>query len=200
MKVVGLTGGISCGKSTISRILKSLGANIIDADKIAHDLAQIGEPLYTAYLEHFGDDIILENKKLNRRAIAIRIYNEPAEREWVNNTAHPLIQKRGEEEISRYGKMGEKSVVLDAPLLFEIGWEKYADVIWVAYVPREMQIKRLKKRDRLGRANAEKRLNAQMPIEEKRKLADVVISNEGTLEDLQKEVSRVWSEFCQSLE
>lgn len=200
MKVIGLTGGISCGKSAISRILKSLGANVIDTDEIAHNLAKIGEPLYIEYLSHFGYDILLENKELNRRAIAIKIYNEPKEREWINSIAHPLIKSKVEEEISRYKEMGEKAVVLDVPLLFEIGWEKCVDIVWVAYIPRELQIKRLKKRDRLGRANAEKRLNAQMPIEEKKKLADIVISNEGTLEDLQKEVSRVWSEFCQSLE
>ena len=200
MKILGLTGGISCGKSTIARMLKELGANIIDTDKIAHELAEIGEPLYLAYLEHFGEDILLEDKKLNRREIAIRIYNDPNEREWINSVAHPIIRQRVEEEISRLKETGAKSAVLDAPLLFEVGWQNYADVIWVAYVNRQLQIKRLKKRDRIGRANAEKRLNAQMPIEEKKKLADVVICNENGLEELRQEVSKAWSEFCQSLD
>lgn len=200
MKVLGLTGGIACGKSTIARMLKEMGANVIDADKIAHELAEPGEPLYNAYLEHFGEEILLEDKSLNRREIAIRIYNDPMEREWIDNAAHPIIQRKVEEEIERFREMGEKAVVIDVPLLFETGWQKYADVVWVAYVNRELQIKRLKKRDRIGRANAEKRLNAQMPIEEKKKLADVVICNENTLEDLNKEVSEAWLEFLKSAE
>ena len=195
MRVLGLTGGIASGKTTVSNILKKLGANVIDTDAIAHELAEIDKPLWLAYTAHFGDDILLPDRTLNRKLIAKRIFEDLKEREWIDNTAHPIIYKRVKDDIVRLAASGEKAVVLDVPLLFETNFQKLVDVVWVVYVSRETQMRRLMERDNVDRLAAEARLNAQMPLEEKRKLADFVIYNEATTESLEKAVNKAWMEF-----
>ncbi|MBP3723046.1 MAG: dephospho-CoA kinase [Selenomonadaceae bacterium] len=200
MKILGLTGGIATGKSAVSRMLQKLGANIIDTDIIAHNLAEIGEPLYTAYVEHFGEGVKLENGELNRAEIAKRIYENEEERKWINSVAHPLIQAKVEEEISRLKDLGETNAVIEVPLLFEIGWQKFADVVWVVYVSKETQCERLQMRDHIDEAAALAKINAQMPIDEKKELADVVINNEYHYYKVKNEVKKAWRKFLKPTE
>ncbi|MBR3622523.1 MAG: dephospho-CoA kinase [Selenomonadaceae bacterium] len=195
MKVLGLTGGIASGKTAVANILINLGANIIDTDAIAHKLAEIDQPLWKAYASHFGKDILLSDGNLNRRKIADCIFKNPQEREWIDRTAHPLIREYVEAEIARLTAIGEKNAVLDVPLLFETNFQDLVDVTWVVYVSREIQISRLMKRDNVDRIAAEARLRAQMSLDEKKKLADFVIYNEGSLENLEKAVKAAWTEF-----
>lgn len=200
MKILGLTGGIATGKSAVSKILSKLGANVIDTDIIAHKLAEIGEPLYNAYIEHFGEGVKLEDGELNRAEVARRIYDNEKEREWINSVAHPLIKERVDAEISRLQEAGETSVVVEVPLLFEIGWQKYADVVWVVHVSKETQLKRLQMRDNIDEAAALARINAQMPIDEKKELADVVINNENHYYKVKNEVKKAWRKFLKPTE
>ncbi|MBO6178325.1 MAG: dephospho-CoA kinase [Selenomonadaceae bacterium] len=195
MKVLGLTGGIASGKTAAANILIQLGANVIDTDKIAHELAKIDMPLWNAYVAHFGKDILMPDKNLDRRKIADSIFNDPKEREWIDNTAHPLIRECVEAEFARLKKKGERAAVLDAPLLFETNFRDLADYIWVVYVSKETQLSRLMQRDNVDKTAAEARLKAQMPLDEKKRLADFAICNEGSLEDLKKAVKTAWTEF-----
>lgn len=200
MKILGLTGGIATGKSAVSRMLRKLGANVIDTDVIAHNLAETGEPLYTAYVKHFGESVKLENGELNRAEIARRIYENPKEREWINSVAHPLIKERVDAEISKLKEAGETNAVIEVPLLYEIGWQKYADIVWVVYVPKETQQERLQRRDNIDEAAAIARINAQMPIDEKKELADVVINNENHYFKVKNEVKKAWRKFLKPTE
>ena len=192
MKILALTGGIASGKSTVSGKLRELGAFIIDADKIARDLAEPGQPLWNAYVEHFGKNVLLEDGTLDRRAIGRRVFQEKKEKEWIDRVSHPMVREILEHELA-YGKETGRSVaVLDVPLLFESGWDSLADFIWVVYVPPQVQIARLMNRDACDEAAAMDRIHAQWSLEEKKRLADVVIDNSGTWKKTEKQVESAW--------
>ena len=192
MKIIGLTGGIACGKSSVSAILKQKGAAVIDADKISHSLAEPGGMLYEMYVQHFGKDV-LQDGVLDRGKIADIIYTDPKEKEWIDSKSHPVIACEMAKQLN--AAMAESSapaVILDVPLLFESGWQKYADVVWTVAAKRDGQIERIIKRDGLSREEAEKRIDAQMPLDEKCRLADIVINNDGTEAELRQEVDSLW--------
>ena len=192
MKIIGLTGGIACGKSSVSAILKQKGAAVIDADKISHSLAEPGGMLYEMYVQHFGKDV-LQDGVLDRRKIADIIYTDPKEKEWIDSKSHPVIACEMAKQLN--AAMAESSapaVILDVPLLFESGWQKYSDVVWTVAAKRDVQIERIIKRDGLSREEAEKRIDAQMPLDEKCRLADIVINNDGTEAELRQEVDSLW--------
>ena len=192
MKIIGLTGGIACGKSSVSAILKQKGAAVIDADKISHSLAEPGGMLYEMYVQHFGKDV-LQDGVLDRGKIADIIYTYPKEKEWIDSKSHPVIACEMAKQLN--AAMAESSapaVILDVPLLFESGWQKYSDVVWTVAAKRDVQIERIIKRDGLSREEAEKRIDAQMPLDEKCRLADIVINNDGTEAELRQEVDSLW--------
>ncbi len=192
MKILALTGGIASGKSTVSRKLRGLGAFLIDADKIARDLAEPGQPLWNAYTLHFGREILLPDGTLDRKAISSRVFREKKEKEWIDRVAHPMVKETMEDELA-YGKATGRSVaVLDVPLLFEAGWEILADSVWVVYVPPRVQMSRLMARDACDEAGALSRIRAQWSLEEKKRRADVVIDNSGTWKDTEKQVETAW--------
>ena len=141
-KVIGLTGGIASGKSTVSGMLKSLGACIIDADAIAHQLSEPGESIYRAYLEHFGAQVINHEGRLDRRAVAERVFACPQEKQWMDGTAAPLILAEVKRQLSEAVKAETPAVVLDVPLLFEAGWDALAEESWLVVCPSEL-IRRL---------------------------------------------------------
>ena len=187
-KIIGLTGGIACGKSTVSSILKSLGAKIIDADKMAHELMQPKQPLYNAYVAHWGDQVLTPNTTLDRRAIGTIVFHDEAERAWLDKTAHPILEAELQRRLHSFRKKGTQIIVLDVPLLFESGWDKYADEIWVASIPADLQVERLMARNHLTETEARARIAAQMPLAEKCARADIVLDNSGTREHLLEQV------------
>ena len=180
MKRIGLTGGIASGKSTASAILRGWGACIIDADAIAHGLMEPGGPLYEAYCAHFGTGVILPDGKLDRRRIGRIAFADPAEKRWLDETAHPEIRRAIEQELERAEAAGEPAVILDIPLLFETGWQAHVDESWLIDIPESLQLMRLQSRNGYSREEAKRRIAAQMPLSEKRRLADVIIDNSGT--------------------
>ena len=193
-KVIGLTGGIASGKSTVSGMLKSLGACIIDADAIAHQLSEPGESIYRAYLEHFGAQVINHEGRLDRRAVAERVFACPQEKQWMDGTAAPLILAEVKRQLSEAVKADTPAVVLDVPLLFEAGWDALAEESWLVYVPEDEQLRRLCLRDKCTEEQGLRRMKSQMPLREKLSRADVAIDNSGMLKETERVVRQLWKE------
>ena len=185
MKVIGLTGGIASGKSTVSGLLREqYGAVVLDADEVAREIAEPGEPLWDAFVSRYSKERVLcKDGTLNREAIAEIVFHDSAERIWMDNTAHPLIKQRMLDCLAECRTAGEKIVVLDVPLLYEAGWEKIPDEVWVVYVDKKTQLQRLMHRNKLSETLAQERIASQMSMEEKKSRADVVIDNNGTREE-----------------
>ena len=195
MKIIGLTGGIACGKSTVSTELRTLGAAIIDADALAHELSQPHQPIYNAYVERFGREIVAADGTLDRAAIARRVFADPAVRAEVEAIAHPIIRRAAEERLRAARDENKRAAVLDVPLLFEAGWDALADETWVVALPREEQLARLLARDTsMDAGEARARIAAQMPLAEKCARADVVIDNSGTVEEIREYIGKLWKE------
>ena len=195
MKIIGLTGGIACGKSTVSAELRKRGAAIIDADALAHELSQPHQPIYSAYVERFGREIVTADGTLDRAAIARRVFADPAVRAEVEAIAHPIIRRAAEERLRAARDENKRAAVLDVPLLFEAGWDALADETWVVALPREKQLARLLARDKaMDAGEARARIAAQMPLAEKCARADVVIDNSGTVEEIREYIGKLWKE------
>ena len=195
MKIIGLTGGIACGKSTVSKALRALGAYIIDADALAHELSQPNQALFNAYVQRFGMAIVTAGGTLDRAAIARLIFTDPTMRAEVEQISHPLIRRAVEERLRMAEKEQKRAAVLDVPLLFEAGWDALADEVWVVALPPEEQLTRLLARDKtMSEGEARARIAAQMPLAEKCARADVVIDNSGTKEETRDYVGKLWEE------
>ncbi len=193
-RVIGLTGGIACGKSTVSKMLRKLGACIIDADKIAHELSEPGQAIYQAYVEHFGSGILNDESCLDRKAIAERVFACPEEKQWLDSTAFPLILEELKKQLAEAKRAKASVAVLDVPLLFEAGWDKLAEESWLVYVPEDEQLRRLCLRDKCNAEQALRRIRAQMPLEEKMARAEVTIDNSGTMAVTRRIVKDLWKE------
>lgn len=194
-RLIGITGGIGTGKSTLSKILVKKGYPLIDADKIAREVVEIGRPAYGDLVEEFGEGILQENKEIHRKALGSIVFNDEEKRLKLNQIVHFHIFQ----EIKRLiGEISEEEalIFLDIPLLFEEyniikDHNIVFDEIWLVYLNREEQIRRIMKRDKLKEEEASLRINSQMDIEEKRRRAKIVIDNRSSLEDLEKQVDRL---------
>lgn len=193
--VIGLTGGIASGKSTVAGWLAGHGARIIDADDIAHRLSEQGGSIYLAYLQHFGPGIIDDAGELDRRAVAERVFSDPIERRWMDETARPLILAELKRQLAEARDSSVPVIVLDVPLLFEAGWESLADKSWLVYVSEEEQLKRLCQRDGCTEEQGLRRIRAQMPLSEKMARADVSIDNSGNKAATSKIIEALWKEM-----
>lgn len=190
---IGLTGGIACGKSTVSAMLVSRGALLVDADQIARDVVQPGSPVLEQVAAHFGQAVIQEDGSLHRKKLGEIVFGNTEARKQLEQLLHPPIRKMIREQMEAYEKQfPDKLVVVDIPLLFESDLAFMFEEVLVVYVPLHTQVERLMQRDNLTESAANNRINAQMSIEEKRKLADIVIDNSGTWEDTYAEVERFW--------
>lgn len=196
MYIVGLTGGIATGKSTVSAMLAELGAYIIDTDKIAHAIVLPGQPAFHAVRAHFGGGIVRSDGTLNREVLGEIIFKNPEERTCLERITHPFIEKQVNEDIKKGEKLGYKLVVVDVPLLFEVGWQNKVDEVWVVYIDQEVQISRLIARNQLTYEQAQIRINAQLHVKEKVKQADVVINNTLDIENTKKQVVSAWQDVC----
>jgi dephospho-CoA kinase len=188
MRLIGLTGGIASGKSLVSRQLQGLGAVVIDADRIARDVVQPDRPGWEMIVGEFGRSFIDSDGGLDRKALGRLVFNDPRELERLNRITHPLILAEIEKLLQIYRSGHEKVVVLDAPLLFETGLDKFVDEVWVVMVDHQTQVKRLMERDRLMEQDAKHRIRLQIPLEEKASRADRVIDNRGLPEETERQV------------
>lgn len=192
---IGLTGGIACGKSTVSAMLVRRGALLIDADRIAREVVEPGAPALGQVIERFGADLLLPDGSLNRKKLGERVFGNPGALKDLESLLHPPIRATIRARMQDYEtKHPDKLVVVDVPLLYESGLQAMYKEIMVVYVPRAVQMERLMKRDSLTEEQAVQRLNAQMPIEKKKELADIVIDNSGTIEETEEQIERFWSE------
>lgn len=192
VRVIGLTGGIASGKSLVSQQLQRLGAVVIDADRIARDLAEPGGALLEAITREFGSLYLDNPGRLDRKALGSLVFNNPEALGRLNRITHPLILAEIERLLQSYRCSGRSIVVLDAPLLLETGLEKSVDEVWVVMVDFQTQLKRLMERDGLTEAEARQRISLQMPLEEKERRADRTIDNRGTPEETERQVNLAW--------
>ena len=193
MQVIGLTGGIATGKSTVCAILENAGAVIIDADRIARNLVKKNLPAYRQIVDTFGKSILLPGGEINRTALGDLIFNDPRKKQLLNKILHPQVGKETDRQLKRIEKNNPHAlVILDIPLLLESGLHKNLSEVIVVYTPEHIQINRLMQRDHISQENALARIRSQMPIEEKKKLATIVIDNSGMLEDTRKQTLEIF--------
>lgn len=183
---IGLTGSIACGKSTVSAYLRELGYPVVDADAISHALTAPGGDALTALRAEFGDGIF-DGEALNRQRLGSLVFSDPAARARLNALLHPMILAEIEAQLLALDTPNS-FVFGDVPLLYECGMAHMFDLVWVVHIPREEQIRRLLIRDGLSREEAQRRIDAQMPLDEKRRLADALISTDGPIEDTRRQV------------
>ena len=186
-KIIGITGGIASGKSTVTNFLRKQGFQVVDADAVVHQLQKPGGRLFQALVQHFGQEIILENGELNRPLLASFIFSNPEEREWSRITQGEIIR---EELATLRDQLVQIEAVffMDIPLLFEQDYSAWFDETWLVYVERDVQVERLMKRDHLSKDEAEFRLAAQWPLEKKKDLASHVLNNNGNQDQLLTQV------------
>ena len=190
MKIVGLTGGISSGKSTVSSYLKQLKIPVIDADEVARKVVEPNSQGAREIRKTFGSDVFEEDGSLNRQKLGALIFSNAENRQKLDDLLQPLIKIMILDEIEEYRQKGETMIVLDLPLLFEKHYEKLCEEIIVVYVPRELQLERLMKRNQYTKQEALSRIDSQLSIEEKRKRATVLFDNQGTIQQLYQQVEQ----------
>ena len=190
MKIVGLTGGISSGKSTVSSYLKQLKIPVIDADEVARKVVEPNSQGAREIRKTFGSDVFEEDGSLNRQKLGALIFSNAENRQKLDDLLQPLIKIMILDEIEEYRQKGETMIVLDLPLLFEKHYEKLCEEIIVVYVPRELQLERLMKRNQYTKQEALFRIDSQLSIEEKRKRATVLLDNQGTVQQLYQQVEQ----------
>ncbi|MGB9886638.1 MAG: dephospho-CoA kinase [Moorellales bacterium] len=193
MVVIGLTGGIASGKSTVSRMLARLGACIIDADLLAREIVRPGRPAWRDIVRHFGREVLGPGGEIDRKALARRIFADSEARLLLNRLTHPRVVERTAAILRELARRGDcPMAVVDAPLFFEAGMDKLVDEVWVVRVSEETQIQRLIERDKLTPEEARQRLAAQMSLAERLQRAHRVIDNEGSVEETWKQVLDLW--------
>jgi dephospho-CoA kinase len=188
--IIGLTGGIASGKSTVSAMLKELGAEIIDADQISREIVEPGQLTLQKLINYFGDEVLSSDGTLNRKMLGKIVFSDPEKLMALNQITHPAI----DEVISkRIQQANSKIIIVDSPLLLECGQQNMVDEVWLVIVDYDTQVKRLMNRNNLSIEDANKRVKAQMPLEEKVKLSNKVIDNNEDLQHTREQVLTLWN-------
>jgi dephospho-CoA kinase len=193
MKWIGLTGGIASGKSTVARLLESLGSGVIDADQISHQVSRFGEIGYEKIVSQFGAVILKDNQELDRKKIADIVFNNPEKKQKLEDILHPLIQARVLEQKENYKKLGQNLCFYDVPLLFEKKMQSQFDFVVTVWCDPEIQLQRLMLRNKLSLTEAQSRVENQMPCAAKISQSLCCIDNSGSEESLIQIVSN-WFE------
>ena len=185
---IGLSGGVGCGKSTVSSYLKELGIPIIDGDMLAREAVRPGSAAMEDILRAFGEAIFNKDGTLDRLKTAEIVFTKEEKRQQLNAIIHPFIWHRAQEELLKAQEEGHDLVVLDMPLLLEISWQLRVEEVWIVKVPLEMQIERVTLRDGFTREQVLDRIHKQMPTDNKLNYADVIIDNSRSVEDTRRQV------------
>jgi len=189
--IIGLTGGIASGKSTVAKMFRELRIPVIDADEIAREVVQVGEEAYSQIVKQFGEEILQVDKTIDRQKLGAIVFNDKKKRGLLNSIVHPAVRQRMMEQKERYITSGENTVVLDIPLLFESNLAHLVDKIIVVYVDDHTQLERLMARNGFSKEEAQVRIQAQMPLREKAAKADAVIDNNGSIEQTKEQLLNI---------
>jgi len=196
MYIIGLTGGIASGKSTVSRTVAELGARIINTDEIAHQIIEPGEPAWDDIVKYFGEGVLNPDNTINRIKLGAIVFQDPASLQQLNSITHPRVMERMRSDLRRIEEEQPEAVVfMEVPLLYETHMEKLCREVWVVWVDSETQITRLMARDNIGPEDALRRIASQMPLEEKAKRADRVIDNTGSIEETIEITTRYFNDI-----
>lgn len=190
--VVGITGGISSGKSAVTQRLAQHGITVVDADVVARIVVEAGRPALTAIAEHFGANILQDDGTLDRAALRSRVFSDESERRWLEQLTHPLI---GQEIVDQLGASRSPYTVLSSPLLLDTSQKALVDCVVVVDAPEALQLQRTIQRDSNDEAQVKRIMAAQLARDERLALADIVIDNSGTLDDLNQQVDELHKEF-----
>ncbi len=194
MKVIGLTGGFKTGKSTVTRMLSELGVEvIIDADKLAHKALKLDSSTYKKIIKEFGEKFLDDEGRINRRKLAKLVFSNKEKLNLLNSIIHPYVIDKVKEKIYKTKQSSPNAIIIvDAPLLYEAGMQNMMDKIIVVSATKNKQIQRARQTTSLSEYEVKRRIENQLPLTEKEKLADVVIENNGTLEDTKSQVKKMW--------
>ncbi|HWI55237.1 MAG TPA: dephospho-CoA kinase [Desulfobacteria bacterium] len=198
MPIIGLTGSIATGKSMVSGFLQQMGIRVIDADLVAREIVAPGLPAWRQIRDYFGEEVLDPDLSINRKNLADEIFGDKEKISKLNEITHPVIIEKITSEINEFRSNGSNDreiLVVDVPLLIETGMHKIVDKVWVVYVPEELQLKRLMDRDGLTHTQAVKRIKSQMPVSEKKKYADAVIDNSGSITETKEKVGHLVSQL-----
>lgn len=188
MLKIGLTGGIASGKSTVAEILREMGAVVIDADKIAHEVIEPKSVAWQEIVDWQGEGILASDCRIDRRVLGGIVFADKDAKAKLEAITHPHILRSIDEQIKAYEAAGLKTVVLDIPLLIECGWQDKVDQIWLVYVEPEVQLRRLQARGGFSEAEAHLRIAAQMSLAEKMRFADLIIDNGKSLAETRQQI------------
>ncbi len=194
-RIIGLTGGIASGKSTVAAYFQEKGAAVLSADDLAWQLTKPQGALYQKYVEHFGPRILLPDGSLDRRAIGAIVFGDAAQRQWLDAVSHPLLRAAMEAELASAKQKNFSVIILDVPLLFEAGWDKMTEESCLVFVDEQVQLQRLMNRNGYSKAEALERIAAQMPLAEKKRRADRLIDNNGSLAEAFAQADELWKEW-----
>lgn len=194
MLLVGLTGGIGAGKSTVARLLEERGAAVFDADALAHQAIEPGTPGHDAVVERFGADVLAPGGEVDREALASIVFSDPAARRDLEAIVHPEVRRLFADACEVH-RDTDHVVVFSAPLLVETGMHTAFDVLVVVSTPVETQVERLLRDRGMSEAQVRARIDAQAPLEDKAAVADVIVDNDGTVEELGGQVDELWAEL-----
>ncbi len=192
MKVIGLTGGIGSGKSTVAQFLAELGAVILDADKVGHEAFKAGTDTWREVVAAFGRQVLTPEGDVDRQKLAEVVFGNPEALSRLNQIMHPQIGRMVKARLEEYRRQGVGVVVLEIPLLVETGGTSLVDEVWVTVASEPTVLRRLEERSGLSRQQSLARLRSQVSNEERVKHADVVINNDGSLDELKAEVKKLW--------
>jgi len=196
MLIVGLTGGVASGKSTVSSALREEGAYLIDADQIARDLVQPHTPIWQELIDTFGEDILQKDGSIHRKRLAALVFSNREKRTRLNQVLHPRIKEETQRRLRAIGQSDpEAIVVIDAALLVETGDYREMDELIVVRATEAQQMERLRERDGASLREAKQIVSAQIPLEEKLKVADFVIGNEGSIQETRRQAKAVFQEL-----
>lgn len=199
MLVIGLTGGIASGKTTVTQFFRDRDIPVIDADVLGHRTYEPGTDTFAAVVKTFGDDLVAADGSIDRRVLGGKVFGKPEELKRLTDIVWPGIRKLASEELSALEVAGNELAVLEAAVLFEAGWEDLTDEIWVTVVEPDLAVARLAERNGLDEADARARIDSQLSNEERTSKAGYVIENNGTIEALQEVVESSWNQLQERL-
>lgn len=199
MHVIGLTGGIASGKSTVTSFFRERGIPVIDADILGHRTYDPGTETYQKVVETFGQDVVAADGTIDRKVLGSKVFGKPEELKKLTDIVWPGIRRLASEQLAEFEAAGNELVVLEAAVLLEAGWEDLVDEIWVVVVDPEIAIQRLASRNGLDPDAARARIASQLTNEERNARADVVIENNGTLDELNTRVRQAWDSLQERL-